>query len=277
MSLYLTLPSNSSAQYFDGNTPSHYFTKLPQPIELSGEWEVGLAELQFINTFSNVPDEQIWLTYKRSGPAKDVTRLIDPTVHSGGRAFTDITQKVTLKGGFYESSEVFIQALNKASEEEVERLPNNNHPVYFKYNPATRKVSLRVFEDNAFVKLSKSLQDILGFYHNTYHGPGTFTSDAMVDVNQDYKSMFVYCDLASPRPVGDAMVPLLRTLPIVADQQKVVHAIFDKPHYIPLGRFQFDTVEILITSDLGQELSFPQGHTVVTLHYRHKRSEAYVF
>ena len=277
MSLYLTLPSNSSADYFFDNRPSHFVTKLPQAIQLSGEWEVGLAEIQFINTFSNVPDKQIWFTYQRSGPAKDPTRLLDPTVHSGGRVYTDIKQKATLKGGFYESSEVFIQALNEASEEEVERLPNSNHPVNFKYNPATRKVSLRVFEDNASVTLSKPLQAILGFLHSFYHGPGVFTAEEMVDINQDYKSMFVYCDLVTPRPVGDAMVPLLRTLPIIDQQHKVIHAIFDRPHYIPLSRFQFDTVEILITSDLGQELSFPQGHTVVTLHFRRARSEAYVF
>ena len=75
MSLYLTLPSNSSASYFDGNTPSHYFTKLPQPIQLSGEWEVGLVEIQFINTYSNVPDAQIWLTFERSGPTKKLGKV----------------------------------------------------------------------------------------------------------------------------------------------------------------------------------------------------------
>ena len=99
----------------------------------------------------------------------------------------------------------------------------------------------------------------------------------MVDIHEDYKSMFIYCDLVTPRPVGDVMVPLLRTLPMVDQKREVIHAIFDRPHYIPLSRFQFDTVEILITSDLGQELSFPQGHTVVTLHFRRARSEAYVF
>lgn len=62
---------------------------------------MGLAEIQFINTYSNVPDEQIWLTYQRTGPAKDPTRLIDLSMQSGGRTFTDITQKVILKGGFY--------------------------------------------------------------------------------------------------------------------------------------------------------------------------------
>jgi hypothetical protein len=77
--------------------------------------------------------------------------------------------------------------------------------------------------------------------------------------------------------VGEVMVPLLRTLPIVNDKREVVHSIFDKPHYVPLSRFQFENVEILITSDTGLELSFPQGHTVVTLHFRRAKAEAFEF
>lgn len=277
MSLYLTLPSNSSAKYFPDNRASHYFTKLPQPVYLSGEWEAGLAEIQFTNTYSNVPDDQVYLNYTRSGAPKDITKYIDLSKPSGSGVFEDVSKKVTLQGGFYEAAEVFVKALNKELDRVLGRLPRNKHRVNLLYNSANKKTTLRVFEDNAVVRLSKLLQIILGFEQSTFHGPEKITAPGITVINQEVKSMFVYCNLVSPRPVGDVMVPLLRTLPVADQARDLTHAVFNKPHYIPLSRFQFQDVEILITADTGQELSFPHGHTVVTLHFRRARSETFLF
>ena len=40
---YLTLPSNSSTEYFPANTLTNFKTKLTQPVELAGDWEVALV------------------------------------------------------------------------------------------------------------------------------------------------------------------------------------------------------------------------------------------
>ena len=53
---YVTLPSNSSVNYFPHNTQSSYRTKLISPLNLSGEWLVGLAEIFFPNNWHNVND-----------------------------------------------------------------------------------------------------------------------------------------------------------------------------------------------------------------------------
>ena len=45
MSFYLTLPSNSSMQYFPNNTLSNYITKLSNIVELHVKYEVGLVEI----------------------------------------------------------------------------------------------------------------------------------------------------------------------------------------------------------------------------------------
>ena len=47
---YLTLRSNASMKMYPDNTFVYYITDLPQRIVLSGEWECGLAEIQYINT-----------------------------------------------------------------------------------------------------------------------------------------------------------------------------------------------------------------------------------
>ena len=41
---YVTLPSNSSMEYFPDNKTSNFVTKLSRTLQLDGEWEVGLAE-----------------------------------------------------------------------------------------------------------------------------------------------------------------------------------------------------------------------------------------
>ena len=51
---YLTLPSNSSMDYYADNTVARYTTKLTNTVELEGEWEVGLTEISFPSEVENV-------------------------------------------------------------------------------------------------------------------------------------------------------------------------------------------------------------------------------
>ena len=51
---YVTLPSNSSMNIFPSNTLTNYVTQLPNSIYLDGEWEVGLAEIQYPYTWNNI-------------------------------------------------------------------------------------------------------------------------------------------------------------------------------------------------------------------------------
>ena len=60
----MILPSNSSMQYFPENTTSSFITELLQTVELHGEWEVALSEIQFPCSFSHVrlfPENEISL------------------------------------------------------------------------------------------------------------------------------------------------------------------------------------------------------------------------
>ena len=52
--VYVTLPSNSSMQYFPDNKTSNFVTKLPRTLQLDGEWEVVLAEIDYPHTWYNI-------------------------------------------------------------------------------------------------------------------------------------------------------------------------------------------------------------------------------
>ena len=54
---YLTLPSNASMKIYPDNTVAKYTTQLPNNIELDGDWEVALTEIQYPHKFYNVKGE----------------------------------------------------------------------------------------------------------------------------------------------------------------------------------------------------------------------------
>jgi hypothetical protein len=54
---YITLPSDSSANYYPDNTIARFVTKLPERIRLEGEYEMGLAEIIYPHTWYNVDNE----------------------------------------------------------------------------------------------------------------------------------------------------------------------------------------------------------------------------
>ena len=71
---YLTLPSNSSMDYYKGNSLANFTTQLPNAIDLTGDWEVGLVEIQYPHNWYNVPAEESCRTFRvrcRSGNSED--------------------------------------------------------------------------------------------------------------------------------------------------------------------------------------------------------------
>ncbi|KAJ8042584.1 hypothetical protein HOLleu_09369 [Holothuria leucospilota] len=65
-SFYVTLPSNSSPEVYPDNTLTHFRVKLPQPITLEGQWEVGLAEIVYPHQWYNL-DEESTYSYTANG------------------------------------------------------------------------------------------------------------------------------------------------------------------------------------------------------------------
>ena len=83
---YVTLPSNSSMEYFLDNKTSNFVTKLSRTLQLDGEWEVGLAEIDYPHTWYNIREgknsveinspDNLYLVLKQSNSAfsLDITR-----------------------------------------------------------------------------------------------------------------------------------------------------------------------------------------------------------
>ena len=50
----LTLPSNSSIDFFPDNKPGLYHTKLSSTLNLEGDWEAALMEIQYPHNWRNL-------------------------------------------------------------------------------------------------------------------------------------------------------------------------------------------------------------------------------
>ena len=218
---YLTPPSNSSMEYYPDNSASHYHVKLPQDINLTGEYEVGLSEIQFSSTYFNIREWDYYFNYLIPKEDSEATpQGSSPQATTSNQPDDSASSLVSvIPGGLYESNEHFTHTLNTLVK--ILGNQNNGHPrVKFYYNKASKKSSLTIYEPKGQLRLNKNLQRILGIHADKITGPGSVKGSYMMDLNEDFKSVYVYSDLVSPRPVGDTMAPLLRIVPMSEKKKK---------------------------------------------------------
>lgn len=253
---YLTLPSNSSLQFYPQNTVTQFTTQLAHPLDLQGHWEVGLAELQYPHTWHNMNEGDGWITVRKYGREK----------------------RVILPPGQYDTPEQLIGALNQLFTPRrvpygVETRPSVRvktlKDVDFSYHAITQKVTLTI-RTRIQLKLSPILKLMLGM-KESHLSSGTHEGMHVVDVNQGFYSLYVYCNIIEPRPVGDSEVPLLRIVPIEGKSGQMITKTYEHIQYIPLLQKHLRAIEINIRKDTGENVPFELGKSVITLHFRKQR------
>ena len=78
MNSYVMLPSSSSMQYFPDNKTWNFLTKFPRTLHLDGEWDVGLARIDYPDTWYNICEGKNSVeifTFQISGFMKSVSSL----------------------------------------------------------------------------------------------------------------------------------------------------------------------------------------------------------
>ena len=239
---YLTLPSNSSADAFHKkNTQSEFKTQLPEPIDLQGDWEVGLAEIQYPSSWYNLPCDQ----FVRIG-----------------------TLDIEIEEGYYHSFQDLFECINKQIKKKLNTKPGAS--VRFEYLPS-KKVMVRNNE-NVTVTLSKAFGEMMGFqrFYNAlirfFYISETVKSDFTADINQGKHHLYVYSDIVEPHVVGDVKVRLVRIVPV--EKGDIVTKQYENIQYFPVMIKKFNTIEINIKDDMNTPIAFNHGKTIVTLHFR---------
>jgi hypothetical protein len=103
---------------------------------------------------------------------------------------------------------------------------------------------------------------------NLENWQNTWTADRPVNSVLGVQSMYVYCDIADYSIVGDTSAQILRNVPIKGKKHEIVTERFDIPHYVPVLNNHFESIHLNISNDLGNNVKFAVGKSVVKLHFR---------
>lgn len=248
MSFYITLPSDNSLNYFPENKISHFISRLPHPIDLKGEWEVGLAELIYPHTWRNVLEQANHYEYDTG---------------------TGSLKKAKIPSGYYENPAEILRWI---------QYQNFDKKIDFSYNKHNRKVKINLKPD-AKINLLPGLAECLGFppgmlvneeYVSRDSPYMSFESPNVADPNYNSNLLYVYNDIIEPQIVGDTVAPLLRVITVKGHDGDTIHELFDRPHYTSVTRKNFQTIETVIRTHTGRLVPFDHGNLIVKLHFRQK-------
>lgn len=248
-SFYLTLPSNSSMEYFPDNKTSTFSTKLPKPIILDGEWRVGVVEFQYPCTMFTVQEHEnvVYIEKWMQMPNQEKPSKVYYKTHIPATNYDNINH--------------ILMALNNIREK-----------IKFRYDDISKFVSVSIGDKNiTSVTLSPKLCLQLGFEPNknlVEKNIGKCPANLHLGLPSQ---LFVYSDIVEPQIVGDVMTPLLRIIPL--DPSKYIYGankmhVFSPPHYLFVMRREFDTIDIDIRTSTGQKIPFQFGTVSIKLHFQ---------
>jgi hypothetical protein len=212
---------------------------------LNGQWETALVELQYPRSWDNVSTEQ-----------SDIAGLQNNQIAMGNS-----TRKITLTiwPGYYESAEQLSAAI-----EEAKKVHAGLNDTWLGYQRLRNKF---LFNSSEYrMVLPVKLQYMMGF--DSQKIEETTSAKYPPDVRGGVDSLYVYCDLIEPQIVGNSMQQLLRIVPIKGRHGDYISSVFVAPHYIPILRKEFSTVEIIIKTDSDRIVPFEFGKCVAKLHFR---------
>lgn len=229
--------------YFPENKISHFITRLAIPIELKGEWEVGMVEFIYPHTWYNINNRNNLFGFAL-GNGKTVARRIPL--------------------GCYENVQDILDAMY---------LEEHKDRIISKYNKVTKLVEFEV--KDAKLILEEGLAQVLGFEPMEIQSmdvnvSGNRKSVFVVDPSVHYHMLLVYADIVEPQIVGDVLAPLLRVVRVKGHDGEMVREHYDRPHYLPVNRKFIETLEIVIRTHAGHLTPFERGRSYVKLHFRQK-------
>src|SRR5688572_30392001 len=124
---YLTLPSNSSMNYYPNNTLTRYTTRLENAISLIGDWEVGLFEIQYPHSWYNLVRSEGGFVYTHN-------------VEVGGRVERK-QSGMRLPSGHYESPAELVRTIFELLDENMAKYQVPTIPK-LGYNSITNRVNI---------------------------------------------------------------------------------------------------------------------------------------
>ena len=209
---YVMLPSISSMQYFPDNKTLNFVTKLSRTLQLDGEWEVGLAEIDYPHTWYNIRKGKNSVEIY----VPDKLYLVFQTV------------EYSIQPGYYENVQDVIDALYKAG-------LANLTDVVLSYDDTLKRVTVKCSK-RAVVKLRGDIARMFGFLNDTTIRASEEKGFTLALPETGNQYFYIYTDIIKSQYHGDVVVPILRTVKVKGEHGSYVSKNFERPHYIPLNK-----------------------------------------
>lgn len=251
--------------HFPDNTTSCFTTHLSHEIRLTGEWQVGIAEMHIPCTMMHFQTVESNYTFNL-GEVKDPAR-------EGYR--------ISFPHGVYENIEQLAAEINKSKivEEHQKLEPSHHRKGYYSLY---RKCDC----DNVHLTIyNEKIRRIFGFESKKFMENSTFKTFSkngisVIDATRPASlsraipdQLYVYTDICEPHTVGDTQAALLRIVSLDTSKYKFGGNIvrqFAPIHYVPLLHYSFQNIVIDIRDQYGEHAPFTSGTSIVTLHLRKK-------
>ena len=239
---YLTLPSNASSDIFPDNKTTSYRVKLPQAINLSGEWEVGLYSINYPRT---------WYTLGNN---------FDTHIYTSDRS--GLFSATIIYYGFYETMPDLVKSVNKTLAKDV------SDNIKLTFNVRTEKVTVHLKNKHQLVVTNK-MSIVLRFGGKETKIVKTTRSLYAADLH-GFMAIYVYCDIVQPQIVGNTSAKLLRSIPVQGKLGDVITKTFTNIQYVPVQTKSFEDVETVLRNDTGDPVPFERGKVIATLNFRER-------
>lgn len=107
-------------------------------------------------------------------------------------------------------------------------------------------------------------------YDPSYGHMGQYISMYPVDMYAGVYGLYVYCDIVAPGYTGNQQANLLRVVPTNVDNIGVFN-YSNEPHYKPVSVQYITQIQIVIKSDVGDDIKFSsESKTLCKLHFKKK-------
>ena len=251
MSRYLILPANASHDVYPENANHNYKIKLPERMRLApNQWEIALRAITYPNNWHN---------------------LCNGTMRLGNKQTIAIAD-IKVRDGRYRKGSDLIAGCNAAIAE-----AGFLHAVSFDYIEVEDKAVVTITDPNYALKLGNELASLLGFVANrrfstTGDSNLRVKGESVLNLDNGYDNLYVYCNLCENRIVGDSSVPCLHNIPVrtIDGPSNLVHELIRNPAYVAVAGTDTDTVEIDIRRGDGEPVLFRGGCVIATVHLRKK-------
>lgn len=297
----VVLPSNSNLDTHPKNRPDEYEVRLFRGVDLQGDWEVALLNIQYPHNWFDVVEKTTihWMYTSRrtTMTAQDIAyrlklgyqvefktcvlELLSPDDadyrHSAN----------TIWPGHFSSAQEFGDYISRTIENNLKAAKLRQTPsVKYSFDFETRAGSFHTSYGTLLMFTSSTyLPDLLGIKADAIT-PREIDDISAVEIPQLYMfggpsksnfakidSIYVYTDVVKPQLVGDVEAKLLGIIPVRMRSEETQFFSFDQPLFLPVKKTSFSTITIKLRSSRGQAIPFPKysKEVIVTLKFRRRK------